>query len=60
MDSIILLLLCMVIGFGLKFVKTFPKNGHLALNQFIIYVALPALTLFYIPKIKVDSTLFFL
>jgi predicted permease len=59
MDSIILLLLCMLIGFGLKFVKTFPKNGYLALNQFIIYVALPALTLYYIPKIKIDSTLFF-
>jgi hypothetical protein len=59
MDSIILLLLCMLIGFGLKFVKTFPKNGYLALNQFIIYVALPALTLYYIPKIKIDRTLFF-
>ena len=59
MDNIILVFLCLFIGFGLQFVKAFPKNGYLALNQFIIYVALPALTLFYIPKIEINATLLF-
>lgn len=59
MDSIILVFLCLIIGFGLQFVKTFPKNGYLALNQFIIYVALPAITLYYIPKIKISATLLY-
>lgn len=59
MDSIILVFLCLIIGFGLQFVKTFPKNGYLALNQFIIYVALPAITLYYIPKIKINATLLY-
>lgn len=59
MDNIILVFLFLFIGFGLQFVKAFPKNGYLALNQFIIYVALPALTLFYIPKIVINSALLF-
>ncbi len=59
MDSIILVFLCLIIGLGLQFVKAFPKNGYLALNQFIIYVALPAITLFYIPKIKINSSLLY-
>lgn len=59
MDSIILVFLCLIIGFGLQFVKAFPKNGYLALNQFVIYVALPAMTLFYIPKIKINSSLLY-
>ena len=59
MDSIILLLLCLLIGYGLQFVAAFPKNGHAALNQFVIYVALPALALFYIPKIQISSQLLY-
>lgn len=59
MDSLILLLLCLFVGFGLKRVPTFPKNGYLALNQFVIYVALPALALYYIPKIEISSQLWY-
>ncbi len=40
-------------------VAAFPKNGHLALNQFVIYVALPALALYYIPKISISSNLLY-
>ena len=47
MDSIILLFLCLLLGFGLQYVKTFPKNAHLKLSQFVIYIALPALTFWY-------------
>lgn len=59
MDNILLIFLCLFIGLGLQFVKAFPKTGYQALNQFIIYVALPALVLFYIPKIEINSGLLF-
>lgn len=32
---------------------------YIALNQFVIYVSLPALALYYIPKIKITTNLFF-
>lgn len=46
-------------GLGMQRIAAFPKNGHLALNQFIIYVALPALALFYIPKISITTNLLY-
>jgi len=59
MDSILLIFLCLLVGLGLQRVAAFPKNGHLALNQFVIYVALPALALFYIPKISISIDLLY-
>jgi len=59
MDNILLIFLCLLIGLGLQRVAAFPKNGHLALNQFIIYVALPALALYYIPKISISTNLLY-
>lgn len=59
MDNILLIFLCLLMGLGLQRVKAFPKNGHLALNQFVIFVALPALALFYIPKISISSSLLY-
>ena len=40
-------------------VAAFPKNGHLALNQFVIYIALPALALYYIPKVSLSTDLLY-
>ena len=40
-------------------VAAFPKNGHLALNQFVIYIALPALALYYIPKVTLSKELLY-
>jgi len=59
MDSFIMLFLCLLLGIGLQFVKTFPKNAHLAFNQFVIYISLPALALFYIPKIQINAQLLY-
>lgn len=59
MDSIIMLFLCLALGVGLQYVKSFPKNPHLTLNQFVIHVSLPALALFYIPKIKLSPELLY-
>lgn len=46
-------------GLGLQRVAAFPKNGHLALNQFVIYIALPALALYYIPKVRISTDLLY-
>jgi predicted permease len=59
MDNIILLFLCLLVGVLLQFIKTLPKNMHISLNQFVIYVSLPALALFYIPKIEISTALLF-
>jgi len=59
MDSIILLFLCMILGVALQRVKAFPVNSHQVLNQFVIYISLPALALFYIPKIEISTQLLF-
>lgn len=59
MDNIILIFICLGLGFGLQFLKSFPKNGYVALNHFVIYISLPALALFYIPKIEISSKLLF-
>jgi predicted permease len=59
MENIVLLFLCLALGIGLRFIKSFPVNGHVALNHFVIYISLPALALYYIPKIEITSKLFF-
>jgi predicted permease len=59
MENIILLFLCLALGIGLRFIKSFPSNGHVALNHFVIYFSLPALALYYIPKIEINSKLLF-
>src|SRR6218665_204381 len=59
MDSIILLFLCMITGVALQYVRAFPVNSYVTLNQFVIHISLPALALFYIPKIEISSQLLF-
>jgi hypothetical protein len=49
----------MLAGVGLQRVKAFPKNAYAALNQFVIYISLPALALYYIPKIAVSFKLLY-
>jgi malate permease and related proteins len=45
MQNIILLVLCLGIGMGLRASGKVPENAHATLNAFIIYVAFPALIL---------------
>lgn len=59
MDSIIFIIVCMLAGVVLRRLKAVPPNAHTALNQFAIYLLLPALTLYYIPKIQVSSQLLY-
>lgn len=59
MDSIILIFVCMLAGIALRRVKTIPANAHVALNHFVIYISLPSLALYYIPKIEINSSLLY-
>ena len=59
MVNIILIFLCLGAGFGLQCLKSIPANAHVALNQFVIYLSLPSLALYYIPKIAISTKLFY-
>lgn len=59
MDNLLLILICLLVGFFLQKVKDFPANGYKSLNQFIIYVALPAMAFYYIPKIELSLQLLY-
>ncbi len=59
MENIILIFLCLLVGFVLQRVKDFPANSYKTLNLFVIYIALPALSLYYIPKIDLSIKLLY-
>lgn len=51
MANFLLVFICISVGFFLQKVKQIPKNTHQSLNYYVLYVALPALALYSIPKI---------
>lgn len=59
MENILLIFVCIIIGILLRRVKDIPFNAHKTLNQFVIYVSLPALALYYIPKIEINARLLY-
>jgi predicted permease len=59
MSNIILLFVCLAIGMLLRKSGRAPENSHLALNTFIIYVSLPALTLLQLHGIRWQPSLFY-
>ena len=59
MQNIVLLLACPLAGMVLRAWNKVPADGHLALNAFIIHVALPALILVQIHAIHLDPHLFY-
>lgn len=52
MANFALILICLLAGQLLRKVKDFPKEGHKALNTYIIYIALPAVAFRYVPQIQ--------
>jgi predicted permease len=59
MSNIILLFVCLAIGMLLRKSGRAPENSHLALNTFIIYVSLPALTLLQLHGIRWQPSSFY-
>ncbi len=59
MENILLIFICLIVGFLLQRAKDFPPLSYKTLNNFVIYISLPAMALFYIPKIQISSQLLF-
>ncbi len=59
MSNSILLVACFLLGLGLRRTGRFPDNTSTVLNRFVVYVSLPALTLFYVHDMRWDPSLLF-
>ncbi|ESU26326.1 Membrane transport protein [Flavobacterium limnosediminis JC2902] len=59
MENILLIFVCMLLGFLVKKSAAFPPLSYKTLNQFVIYISLPAVALYYIPKLEISSKLLF-
>jgi predicted permease len=57
MTNLILILICLLIGFCLQRAKSLPKDAHQTLNSIILYVPLPATALLTIPQMEWDFRL---
>jgi len=57
--SLILLFLCLFLGFIFKQNLLFPKETALVLNKFVIYISLPAVALYYMPKVELSTQLLY-
>lgn len=55
MANFILIFVCFILGIFFRRYKFFPPNAPLALNRFVIYVSLPALTLAQIHRLDLSS-----
>jgi predicted permease len=59
MTNLILIFFYLILGITLQRVKRFPTNSYKLLNKIVIYVCLPALALYFIPKIHWNNQLLF-
>jgi len=55
MANFILIFVCFILGIFFRRYKFFPPNAPLALNRFVIYVSLPALTLSQIHRLDLSG-----
>lgn len=58
-SQIALLLISLLIGFGMQFLRVFPENTYMVLSHYLIYVALPAVVLIHIPAVTVQTDLIY-
>lgn len=59
MNNFIIIFFFLALGLILQHIKQFPTHVYKVLNKIVIYVCLPAITLFHIPKIKWSNELLF-
>ena len=59
LDSILLIFICLLAGVALRRVRSVPANAYVALNHFVIYISLPGLALYYLPKIEIGAHLLY-
>lgn len=59
MSNFILIFICLSAGILLRKVKGFPTAAHIPINFWLIYIAVPAVTLRYIPNIHFTAQTLF-
>lgn len=59
MYNFILIFFFLGLGIFLQKVKRFPTNWFKSINKFVIYICLPSLALYYIPKVVWNNHLFY-
>lgn len=59
MSNFILIFVFLFLGILLQNIKQFPKDIYKFINKIVIYICLPSLALYYIPKIKWSNDLLF-
>lgn len=52
MSNFVVIFLCLLLGYLFRYFKLIKKDGHLAINTWVIYVGLPSIALKYIPQIE--------
>lgn len=57
MDNFVLILAYLIIGVLLRRVPAMPQNSGIALNMYVLYVALPALILKNVPQLQFSAEL---
>lgn len=57
MISFVLIAICILVGYIFNYKKLLPPQSHKGINAWIIYVALPAVSLKYIPQINWNYTM---
>lgn len=57
MSNLAIVFICLALGWLFRRLQLFPEGAHLTLNNFVIYVSLPALSLLHIPQISMDWAL---
>lgn len=54
MENFVLILLAIALGYGINRLNIFSKDAPTILNQFVIYISLPAMILLQIPKLSLS------
>lgn len=55
MENFILILLAICLGYGVNRLNIFSKDAPTTLNQFVIYISLPAMIILQIPKLTLST-----
>lgn len=58
MENFLITIAYLLVGMGLKRLRTFPEQTGTVLNLFVIYLSLPALVLLKIPELTFSSRVF--
>lgn len=56
MSNLLLIAICLLAGFLFSRFRLFPPQSHLALNQYVIWLAIPALALVHVPKLRLEPS----